>query len=359
MTSPHVSPSSPSRSASLMATIQNLSNQLNATRSDLQNLRYQLDHDDRYSLYGGTYDRYSMVDYVQDQEIDAIQNEIKLLARHIRDQQQRLLRIMNSLRASNPRPTRPTNPTNPYPATPSPPPPNPTGPNSTGSNPTGPNPTGPVFPAVGDGDTSGRNWVAVEDLKPPVLSHAVPFYVTGEVEAQVGADDPALRIAKYQGRDPNVLVLDLIEDSSSSWWNRGTRFTPVRFSRKISQGEYKRVQINRDGNRLALIDVQAANGTKQPSKPTLSSGEDLQQGSSGERVRVMQQILASIGYQIFVDGDFGPETDKVVRDFQDNEEIKVDGVVGPITRRHLNQVDQWWRPKKQGKSSNGWRSLFN
>lgn len=57
----------------------------------------------------------------------------------------------------------------------------------------------------------------------------------------------------------------------------------------------------------------------------------LKKGSSGDAVTAMQQVLAERGYSLEVDGDFGKQTDRVVREFQSDRGLTVDGVVGPIT----------------------------
>lgn len=54
-------------------------------------------------------------------------------------------------------------------------------------------------------------------------------------------------------------------------------------------------------------------------------------GSVGSAVRQSQQRLSDRGWSIGVDGEFGPRTDAVVRAFQSNKRIEVDGVVGPST----------------------------
>lgn len=57
----------------------------------------------------------------------------------------------------------------------------------------------------------------------------------------------------------------------------------------------------------------------------------VQQGSSGDAVVAVQSQLAARGYEIAVDGDFGPQTDGFVRDFQTAKGLTVDGIVGPQT----------------------------
>jgi peptidoglycan hydrolase-like protein with peptidoglycan-binding domain len=54
-------------------------------------------------------------------------------------------------------------------------------------------------------------------------------------------------------------------------------------------------------------------------------------GSRGGAVRLVQQILANRGWKLAVDGDFGRNTDKVVRAYQGEKGLTVDGIVGPQT----------------------------
>jgi len=54
-------------------------------------------------------------------------------------------------------------------------------------------------------------------------------------------------------------------------------------------------------------------------------------GSVGSAVSRTQQRLADRGWDIEVDGDFGPHTGAVVQAFQAHKELEVDGVVGPVT----------------------------
>jgi hypothetical protein len=59
-----------------------------------------------------------------------------------------------------------------------------------------------------------------------------------------------------------------------------------------------------------------------------------QQGSTGQAVRAIQALLSlKYGYGVTVDGIFGPATDDAVRDFQDDHDLAVDGIVGPQTWR--------------------------
>lgn len=54
-------------------------------------------------------------------------------------------------------------------------------------------------------------------------------------------------------------------------------------------------------------------------------------GSTGRAVRESQQRLADRGWAVIVDGVFGPGTDRVVRTYQKEHGLDVDGVVGSMT----------------------------
>lgn len=54
----------------------------------------------------------------------------------------------------------------------------------------------------------------------------------------------------------------------------------------------------------------------------------LKKGSKGEFVLLMQEMLQKLGYQIGTDGAFGPGTEKIVFEFQKQNNLKVDGIVG-------------------------------
>jgi hypothetical protein len=55
----------------------------------------------------------------------------------------------------------------------------------------------------------------------------------------------------------------------------------------------------------------------------------------GDDVRQVQEALINAGFQLKADGVFGEETDKAVRQFQQQKGLTVDGIVGADTRRKL------------------------
>ena len=58
-------------------------------------------------------------------------------------------------------------------------------------------------------------------------------------------------------------------------------------------------------------------------------------GASGARVSALQRGLARAGYEIAVDGDFGPATQEAVEHFQRHIGVRADGVPGDFFMRKL------------------------
>ena len=66
----------------------------------------------------------------------------------------------------------------------------------------------------------------------------------------------------------------------------------------------------------------------------------VRQGDSGNRVKAVQySLVVGHGYDLIVDGEFGPATRAAVVDFQTGAEIDADGEVGPITFQALLTPD--------------------
>lgn len=64
------------------------------------------------------------------------------------------------------------------------------------------------------------------------------------------------------------------------------------------------------------------------SVPSVSDAAAFRLGDTGQEVTEIQQALASSGYDVSVDGDFGPATQEAVRQFQKDNNLSVDGLVG-------------------------------
>ena len=58
-------------------------------------------------------------------------------------------------------------------------------------------------------------------------------------------------------------------------------------------------------------------------------------GDQGKPVETIQQALKAAGFDVDVDGVFGRQTEKAVREFQETRSLEVDGIVGPNTLEAL------------------------
>ena len=61
---------------------------------------------------------------------------------------------------------------------------------------------------------------------------------------------------------------------------------------------------------------------------SITQAASFQLGDTGHEVIEIQQALASRGYDVIVDGDYGPATQAAVADFQKDNNLEVDGEVG-------------------------------
>jgi len=75
-----------------------------------------------------------------------------------------------------------------------------------------------------------------------------------------------------------------------------------------------------------------ATSVNPPVQPPSTNHPTIRQGNTGEAVRELQILLTNLGYNTgSTSGIFGPMTDAAVRLFQRNNNLSIDGVVGPIT----------------------------
>jgi peptidoglycan hydrolase-like protein with peptidoglycan-binding domain len=72
-----------------------------------------------------------------------------------------------------------------------------------------------------------------------------------------------------------------------------------------------------------------------------NKSDSIKKGSFGETVKQWQLFLQSAGYKIpYVDGAFGPETERETLKFQAKNGLKPDGIVGPKTWAFITTVSE-------------------
>ena len=77
----------------------------------------------------------------------------------------------------------------------------------------------------------------------------------------------------------------------------------------------------------------------QASAPVRQKRPTIRVGSQGDDVRYLQRVLHADGAHIIVDGMFGPQTERHVRNFQRKHGLKIDGIVGTAqTWPKINEV---------------------
>lgn len=92
---------------------------------------------------------------------------------------------------------------------------------------------------------------------------------------------------------------------------------------------------------VAATPAGAASGpvdTSAPRPPATSAGrvgtkpnDNVGLGDTGSGVKQIQAALASNGYKVSADGEFGTQTEQAVKAFQGKNGLKADGIVGAAT----------------------------
>lgn len=148
------------------------------------------------------------------------------------------------------------------------------------------------------------------------------------------------------GIDPWFVVARALKHPSTEYvifnrtiWSRSYGFKARRYTGSNPHDKHLHVSIRHSSSAYSSSQSwlgtsgPAPNPTPAPSYPALV--KVLRRGSKGGQVRDLQARLVQRGWRIGVDGDFGPETDSVVRKFQREKHLVVDGIVGKATWKAL------------------------
>jgi peptidoglycan endopeptidase LytE len=116
-------------------------------------------------------------------------------------------------------------------------------------------------------------------------------------------------------------------------------FTPVVTGSVFAQGAAPDESTSH--NNTTVNEASGNEGTA----PSVTSSGLILAGDRGEAVTELQSALNDHGYNLNVDGIFGSYTDNAVREFQQNNGIAVDGMVGPETKEALNSTSNTGKEK--------------
>jgi metacaspase-1 len=100
--------------------------------------------------------------------------------------------------------------------------------------------------------------------------------------------------------------------------------------------------------------VGSSGGGQAPSTPTTpgSTRPTLRRGSSGPDVSDLQQKLNRLGFGLRVDGQFGFGTEGAVKEFQNQQNLSPDGIVGSDTWNALERATGGAAPSQPGTNRN-------
>lgn len=69
--------------------------------------------------------------------------------------------------------------------------------------------------------------------------------------------------------------------------------------------------------------------------PSVGDAAAFRVGDEGEPIKEIQQALVDSGYDVTVDGAFGPATEAALRKYQEDNGLEVDGLAGPMVYENL------------------------
>ena len=104
--------------------------------------------------------------------------------------------------------------------------------------------------------------------------------------------------------------------------------------------------------RIRDLVIEILNGQGRPIPPPSGGGsyqppvQDgmLQEGMSGGIVKMLQELVAGMGYDVGVlDGVFGPQTKAAVQQLQRDHGLEPDGIAGPMTMQVISEAYSWAR----------------
>ncbi len=129
-----------------------------------------------------------------------------------------------------------------------------------------------------------------------------------------------------------------------SWIEHGSTFNTIEGNTSLgnnSNGGQVMKRQRKIGSVKAFVSPAILGNTVVPSDSSLSLG------IKGARVVQLQKMLHDLGYTVSMDGDFGPQTDTAVKQFQTAKNLNVDGIVTPAVLDLIQQSNENTSPDSQ------------
>lgn len=122
--------------------------------------------------------------------------------------------------------------------------------------------------------------------------------------------------------------------------NLKTAETPEEYLKRIKADGYatSSTYVNTNMSCIKKYDLDKYDWANKPIikiNPYTLTSNLLRRGAEGDSVRWLQYELRKHGYNIKVDGDFGPATEKAVKAYQKSKGLREDGIVGEKTFKAL------------------------
>lgn len=130
--------------------------------------------------------------------------------------------------------------------------------------------------------------------------------------------------------------------SASRYANLKTACTAQEYLERIKADGYatSSTYVNTNMNVVRKFDLERYDSGADPEIELLGNpypvpSANLKHGNTGNGVKWLQWELKQRGYDIKIDGIFGPKTEQAVRDYQNSRMLVCDGIIGPVTRTEL------------------------
>ncbi len=134
-------------------------------------------------------------------------------------------------------------------------------------------------------------------------------------DARSGADGQVRLMMRYIRKAGLVEKLQALDWAGFARAYNGPAYRKYKYDTKM------RAAYFRHAKRLGQNVVES-------SKPARNSMALVRLGSKGQDVRELQANLRSLGFYLVLDGDFGPATERMLKAFQRENRLKVDGIFG-------------------------------